>query len=532
MLFVHEVHRVVGRKEDEFEAAFREGLMPTLAKDDDARLLWYMNHAHGSGVSYQVVTITGVRDGAAWERLARRLQQGDLQDWAREVDTYRHDVTAKTMLPVYWSAIQEVDFADVPTDGTEHELSLFMEDTGWPYSSLDDYIKCWDELYYQPILALRREHARTVTIDVQACFQNAHGAGTAARGDALAEDREPGDRAAPAHRRICRPRCANRAPICTTRSSSATSGRASCCAPPSGRRSISSIAPRQFTRPLPKRKAWRMAVATNSRACGSGSGVSSCTAEAPVHAVLQVEPRLDAQLGLIDEHWENEPALPMSRYVDGFGNLCRRVTLPAGESVLRYFAVVELSGNPDPVAIFAGEVPAFDLPDDTLTFTLPSRLCPSDELASTAWELFGDVTPGWPRVQAVCNWVHNQISFGYGTSTSVSTAQDVLEAEGRVPRFRPSRGHVLPGAQHPDPLHVRVSRRTSASRPENPMDFCAWMEVFLDGSWWTFDPRNNERRVGRVLIGRGRDAVDVAMVTAYGPAELVSMEVWADEVVP
>ena len=135
-------------------------------------------------------------------------------------------------------------------------------------------------------------------------------------------------------------------------------------------------------------------------------------AETPVHAVLQVEPRLDAHLGLIDEHWENEPAVPMSRYVDGFGNLCRRVTLPAGDSVLRYFAVVELSGNPDPVAIYAGEVPPFDLPDDTLTFTLPSRLCPSDELASTAWELFGEVTPGWPRVQAVCNWVHDQISFG------------------------------------------------------------------------------------------------------------------------
>jgi hypothetical protein len=176
MLFVHEVHRVVGTKEDEFEAAFREGLMPTLAKDDDARLLWYMNHAHGSGVSYQVVTITAVRDGAAWERLARRLQQGDLQDWVRETDTYRHDVTAKTMLPVYWSAIQEVDFAQVPTDGTEHELSLFMEDTGWPYSSLDEYIKCWDELYYQPI---QRSAANTgtVTIDVQACFQNAHGTG-------------------------------------------------------------------------------------------------------------------------------------------------------------------------------------------------------------------------------------------------------------------------------------------------------------------------------------------------------------------
>ena len=174
MLFVHELHQVVGAKEDEFEALFRDGWMRTLAEGDEARLLWYMNHAHGSGVSYQVVTITAVRDGAAWERLARRMQQGDLQDWAREVDTYRHDVTAKTMLPVYWSAIQEVDFAQVPTDGTEHELSLFMEDTGWPTSSLDEYIQAWDDIYRQPLLAYA-DDMRAIPIDIQACFQNAHG---------------------------------------------------------------------------------------------------------------------------------------------------------------------------------------------------------------------------------------------------------------------------------------------------------------------------------------------------------------------
>ncbi len=176
MLFVHEVHQVDGRKEDEFEAAFREGWMPLLAKEDDARLLWYANHAHGSGVSYQVVTITGVRDGAAWERLARRMQQGDLHDWVCETDTYRHDVTARIMLPVYWSRIQEIDLDAVPTDGSEHELSLFMEDTGWPDVPIDEYIKMWDELYSQPI-AKHAEGTGTVSIDIQACFQNAFGTG-------------------------------------------------------------------------------------------------------------------------------------------------------------------------------------------------------------------------------------------------------------------------------------------------------------------------------------------------------------------
>ena len=176
MLFVHEVHKVNGRKEDEFEAAYREGWMPMLAKEDDARLLWYANHAHGSGVSYQVVTITGVRDGAAWERLARRMQNGDLHDWVCETDTFRHDVTARIMLPVYWSRIQEVDIDAVPTDGSEHELSLFMEDTGWPDVPIDEYIKMWDELYSQPI-AKHAEGTGTVSIDIQACFQNAFGTG-------------------------------------------------------------------------------------------------------------------------------------------------------------------------------------------------------------------------------------------------------------------------------------------------------------------------------------------------------------------
>jgi hypothetical protein len=133
MLFLHEVHKVVGTKTDEFEDAFRKGLMPALAKGDDARLLWYTNHAMGSGVSYNVVTIIAVKDGAAWERLALRFQKGDLQGWVREADTLRYDAAGKLMLPLPWSPLQEVDFRAVPTDGREHALSLYMEDTMWPY---------------------------------------------------------------------------------------------------------------------------------------------------------------------------------------------------------------------------------------------------------------------------------------------------------------------------------------------------------------------------------------------------------------
>jgi hypothetical protein len=172
MLFLHEVHKVVGARADDFEEAYRKGWMPMLARGDDARLLWYTNHAMGSGPSYAVVTITAIKDGAAWERMALSIQKGELRSWINDVDQMRYDVTGKILLPVYWSRIQEVDFKTVPADGREHELSLFMEDTGWPYSSLDDYIKMWDEIYYRPMSQAPPDMR---ILDIQACFQVAHG---------------------------------------------------------------------------------------------------------------------------------------------------------------------------------------------------------------------------------------------------------------------------------------------------------------------------------------------------------------------
>jgi hypothetical protein len=133
MLFLHELHKVAGTRAGEFEEAFRKGLMPVLGRGDDARLLWYTNHAMGSGASYNVVTIIAVKDGAAWERLALRFQKGDLQGWVREVDSLRHDAVGKLMLPLHWSPLQQVDFRAVPSDGREHALSMYMEDTMWPY---------------------------------------------------------------------------------------------------------------------------------------------------------------------------------------------------------------------------------------------------------------------------------------------------------------------------------------------------------------------------------------------------------------
>ena len=172
MLFLHETHKVVGARQDEFEAAYRDGWMPMLANEDNARLLWYTNHAHGSGVSYNVVTITGITDGAAWESLVRRAQTGDLRPWMRELDNLRHEVIGKLLLPVAWSPLQTVDLASVPITGQTHPLTMFMEDTGWPYAPLDDYIRSWDEIYYR---VLSKAPRGMRILDIQACFQVAHG---------------------------------------------------------------------------------------------------------------------------------------------------------------------------------------------------------------------------------------------------------------------------------------------------------------------------------------------------------------------
>lgn len=170
MLFMHEVHEVRGRAEDDFEAAYRDGWMPMLAAGDDARLLWYTNHAHGSGPAYTVVTVTAVRDGTAWERLALRIQRGDLRTWMRDIDALRNDVEAKLLVPLPWSPLREVDFEDVPTDGRTHELTLYMEDTMWPYEDrLLEYIDRCGEVYSKSL-----DHPNPL-LSIEAAFQPALG---------------------------------------------------------------------------------------------------------------------------------------------------------------------------------------------------------------------------------------------------------------------------------------------------------------------------------------------------------------------
>lgn len=173
-LYMHELHKVEGAHEHEFEAAYRGGWLTTLAEGDDARLLWYLNQAHGSGPAYHVVTMTAVRDGAAYERLARRIAGGDLHDWFRSVSAMRHEVDAKMLRPVSWSPLQNIDLDEVPTDGREHELSLYMQDTGWPTAPLDDYIGFWDTDYYRIMKEIPED---STILRIEACFGVAHGTG-------------------------------------------------------------------------------------------------------------------------------------------------------------------------------------------------------------------------------------------------------------------------------------------------------------------------------------------------------------------
>ncbi len=171
MLFLHETHRIVGTEADAFEAAFRDGLMPALAEGDDARLLWFFHHAHGTGPSYTVVTITALRDAGAWEKMTRRFEDGDLRSWRSGVDRVRHDTQAKLLAPVGWSAMREVALDEVPVDGATHELTLYMEDTVWPYAGkLEEYLEAAGTLYARDTIG-RRVAEGTSLLELRACFR-------------------------------------------------------------------------------------------------------------------------------------------------------------------------------------------------------------------------------------------------------------------------------------------------------------------------------------------------------------------------
>jgi hypothetical protein len=172
VLFIHEVHKVVGKRAAEFEEAYREGWMPKLAEGPDARLLWYLDLAHGSGLAYRAVTVTALSDGAAWQRLAERVASGDLQSWARRLDGLQHECTSRVMMPLEWSPA--IELADVPTDPSDHDPTMYMEDTMWPFPGrIREYIDAAGGVYRR---SLGSDDAR-VGLSIQLAYQTVPGAG-------------------------------------------------------------------------------------------------------------------------------------------------------------------------------------------------------------------------------------------------------------------------------------------------------------------------------------------------------------------
>ena len=174
MLYLHETHRVRGATADEFEAVWR-GQLDQIAKGDDARVLWFFHHAHGTGRSYSVVTITVLRDGASLERHVERLETGDLRDWARYLDALRHSSASKVLQPVSWSQLQDIEMGSVPTDGSEKPLALYMEDTVHPYAGkLEEYLRAASTLYARDTIGKRMAEG-TSLLDLRGCFRTVIG---------------------------------------------------------------------------------------------------------------------------------------------------------------------------------------------------------------------------------------------------------------------------------------------------------------------------------------------------------------------
>ncbi len=255
-----------------------------------------------------------------------------------------------------------------------------------------------------------------------------------------------------------------------------------------------------------------------------------CPHPVPMMLVLSVHPSRMADVQ--GEHVIRfSPPIESHDYTDMFGNIVTRIVAPAGKLTISSDFVVADSGLPDPVVADAIQHRVEDLPDDVLVFLLGSRYCDTDKLHDLAWQLFGNTAPGWGRVQAIVEYVHNRITFGYQHADATRTAFD---------------GHTGRLGVCRDFAHLAVALCRCLNVParyctgylgdigippvDAPMDFSAWFEVYLGGAWHTFDARHNTPRIGRIVMARGRDATDVAITTTFGTCLLSKFEVHTDEV--
>jgi len=233
---------------------------------------------------------------------------------------------------------------------------------------------------------------------------------------------------------------------------------------------------------------------------------------------------------VIGQELRTSPQVPLRQYHDGFGNVCTRLVSPAGPLTLFTDAVVADSGWTDAVVVDAQQVPVYQLPDETLVYLLGSRYCETDKLVAKAWDLFGGTATGWARVQAICDYVHANVTFGYAFANATKGAWQALEEGRGVCRdFAHSAITLCRCMNIPARYCTGYLGDIGVPASDAPMDFSAWFEAYLDGKWYTFDARHNFPRIGRVLIARGRDAADAAISNTFGTNTLESFVVWASE---
>jgi transglutaminase-like putative cysteine protease len=223
------------------------------------------------------------------------------------------------------------------------------------------------------------------------------------------------------------------------------------------------------------------------------------------------------------------PAVPVDEYEDSFGNVCSRFVAPVGKLQLYHSTLIEDSGEADETNPNARQSPVEDLPHDVLRYLLASRYCEVDRLLDTAGYLFGDSPLGWPRVQAVCDWVQANVAFGYPFANPTKTALDVYADRRGVCRDFQHLAIAFCRCLNIPARYATGYLGDIGVPPVPPMDFSAWFEAYLEGRWWTFDARNNTPRIGRVLMATGRDAADVAITTSFGTALLTNFTVVTDE---
>lgn len=225
------------------------------------------------------------------------------------------------------------------------------------------------------------------------------------------------------------------------------------------------------------------------------------------------------------------PSVPIDSYRDAFGNWCTRLVAPAGQFVLTTDGVFRDDGLADPQHPEAAQHAVENLPHDTLSCLLPSRYCDTERLTEAAWGLFASTPPGWARVQAISDFVHQQVEFGYGHASATRTASETFaERRGVCRDFAHLAISFCRCMNIPARYCTGYLSDIGQPPPYPPGDFAAWMEVFLGGHWWVFDPRNDGPRIGRILIARGRDAADVPLTHTFGPNELTEFRVWTDQI--